>query len=176
MPQPPDKAQGQKQITPPKQASPEKAPQTSPTDQTPDAPKQPKKKTPAATKDDRFKYEMTYVNGGFNNGVQVKPDKDGKANIEISIYGGGQKKTLSVGPLPKQIEKLVTAYELSANQDQNTPEITTELQKYFMQVQTLLNAKIIEIFKKADLEVANAIKETITQVGQGSGENKVSKI
>lgn len=157
MPLPDEKQQiPQKQVTPPKQE---------PTKQAPPAEKPAAPKTPAAQKDDRFKYEMTYANGGFNNGVQVKPDKDGKANVEISIYGGGEKKTLSVGPLPPEIAKLVTAYELSANQDQNTPEITEELQKYFAQVQTLLNAKIIEILKQADLQIANAIKETIKQVG-----------
>jgi len=166
MPEQPQKPMPQKQVTPPtadkgKTPSPEQPP----------VPKkaEPSKKTPAAAKDDRFKYEMTYANGGFNNGVQVKPDKNGKANVEISIYGGGQKKTLSIGPLPPQIEKLVSAYELSANQDQNTPEITEELQKYFSQVQTLLNAKIIEILKQADLKIANAVKETFSQVNQDSG-------
>lgn len=169
MPIAPDKAQGQKQVTPAKQqapAPPSKNGQQPPTDNAPVAPKPAAKKTPAATKDDRFKYEMTYANGGFNNGVQVKPDKDGKANVEISIYGGGQKKTLTVGPLPPEIAKLVSAYELSANQDQNTPEITTELQKYFAQVQTLLNAKVLEILKQADLQIANAVKETFSQINQ----------
>jgi len=170
MPIAPDKAQGQKQVTP-APAPTSKNAQKPPTDNAPVAPKQPAKKTPATIKDDRFKYEMTYANGGFNNGVQVKPDKNGKANVEISIYGGGQKKTLSVGPLPPDIAKLVSAYELSANQDQSTPEITAELQKYFVQVQTLLNAKILEILKQADLQIANAVKETFSQVNQGGSQN-----
>jgi len=128
--------------------------------------REPKKKTPAAQKDDRFKYEMTYANGGFNNGVEVKPDKGGKANVEISIYGGGQKKSLSVGPLPPDIEKLVRAYELGANQNEDSPEITEELQKYFARAKTLLNAKILEILKQADLKIANAVKETFSQINK----------
>lgn len=165
MPVPPSKNQPQKptQAPPAKQQGQAKSPVPEKPPVTPEKPK-PKKKTPSATKDDRFKFEMTYVNGGFNNGVLVRPDKDGKANVEISIYGGGEKKTLSVGPLPPNISKLVKAYELSANQDQNTPEITQELQDYFSKVQTLLNAKVIEIFKRADHEVYNAIKETFTQI------------
>lgn len=170
MPEQPQKPQDQKkQVTPQKQPAPEKgktpAPEQSPTPQkTP-----PKKKTPAEVKDDRFKYEMTYANGGFNNGAEVKPDKDGKANVEISIYGGGQKKSLSVGPLPPNIEKLVKAYELSADKNEDSPEITQELQKYFAQAKTLLNAKIIDILKKTDLQIANAVKETFTQINKDKG-------
>lgn len=130
---------------------------------------EPTKKTPAAAKDDRFKYEMTYANGGYNNGAEVKPDKDGKANVEITIYGGGQKKSLKVGPLPPNIEKLVRAYELSATQNEDSPEITEELQKYFAQVKTLLNAKILQIIKQADLEIANAVKETFGQINREQG-------
>lgn len=118
------------------------------------------KKTPAQKKDEGLKYEMKYVNGGFNNGVQIKPDKDGKANVEISIYGGGTKKTLSVGPLPGQISKLIKAYEISATQSQNTPEITGELQKYFEQLNTTLSQKIIEIMMEMDSKVESAIRET----------------
>tara|TARA_R110000868_G_scaffold217359_1_gene467430 strand:+ start:1699 stop:2223 length:525 start_codon:yes stop_codon:yes gene_type:complete len=169
MPEQPQKPQAppQKQVAPQKQQAPTGKGKAPSPEQSP-APEKaaPKKKTPAETKDDRFKYEMTYANGGYNNGAEVKPDKNGKANIEISIYGGGQKKSLSVGPLPPNIEKLVKAYELSANQNEDSPEITQELQKYFAQAKTLLNAKVLEIFKQADLQIANAIKETFNQVNQ----------
>lgn len=129
----------------------------------PDKKVEPKKKTPAQEKDDTLKYEMKYVNGGFNNGVQIKPDKNGKALIEISIYGGGEKKTLSVGPLPGQISKLIKAYEISANQGSETPEITTELQKWFEQVNTRLSQKVIQILSEADAKVATAIKKSIRE-------------
>lgn len=126
----------------------------------PQKPEGQKKKTPAQKKDEGLKYEMKYVNGGFNNGVQIKPDKDGKALVEISIYGGGQKKTLSIGPLPAQISKLIKAYEVSATQGQNTPEITGELQKYFENLNTTLSQKIIEIMMEMDSKVEAAIRET----------------
>lgn len=146
----PNKAQGStpQQKQPP---MPEKQPQKEPVQ---------KKKTPAQKKDEGLKYEMTYINGGFNNGVQIKPDKDGKALVEISIYGGGQKKTLSVGPLPQEIQKLVKAYEVSATRGQNTPEITGELQKYFEGKNNQLSQRIIQILTEADEKVAQAIKQT----------------
>lgn len=133
----------------------------------PEPKKEPKKKTPAQKKDDHLKYEMKYMNGGFNNGVEIKPDRDGKAQVKISIYGGGEQKTLSISPLPTSIAKLVQAYELSANQNENTPEITGELQKYFEEVNTRLSEKIISIFQKVDEEVASAIKSSFKEVNQG---------
>lgn len=142
---------------------------TDPQDTPPEKPKKPlpqskPKKTPAQKKDDRFKFEMTYLNGGFNNGVQVKPDKGGKALLEISIYGGGEKKSLSISPLPSSIAKLVQAYELSTDQESDAPEITQELQKYFDEIRNVLSMKIIEIFKDADHQVEQAIKETFKSI------------
>lgn len=147
-----------KPIQPPSKPSPEQKPVQKPA--TPPVEKPEGKRTPAQKKDEGLKYEMKYVNGGFNNGVEIKPDKDGKALIEISIYGGGTKKTLSVGPLSSQISKLIKAYEISATQSQNTPEITGELQKYFEQLNTTLSQKIIQILTEADAKVERAIRET----------------
>ena len=158
---PPQKSQGE--VPDKKQELPQKQSPKEPPGQ-----KEPKKKTPAQTKDDSLKYEMKYVNGGFNNGVQVKPDKDGKALIEIAIYGGGEKKSLSISPLPAGITKLVQAYELSANQGHNTPEITGELQKYFEEVNRSLSQRIISIFREADEKVAQAIKQTFREINQSN--------
>jgi hypothetical protein len=153
-----------KPIQPPSKPSPEQKPVQKPATppvEKPQGQKKPEgKKTPAQKKDEGLKYEMKYVNGGFNNGVQIKPDKDGKALVEISIYGGGTKKTLSIGPLPSQISKLIKAYEVSATQGQNTPEITGELQKYFENLNTTLSQKIIEIMMDMDSKVESAIRET----------------
>lgn len=126
-----------------------------------------KKKTPAQKKDDSLKYEMKYMNGGFNNGVEVKPDKDGKAQVKISIYGGGEQKSLTISPLPQSISKLIQAYELSANQNDDTPEITGELQKYFEQINHSLSEKIIEIFQRVDIEVEQALRQTFKEINQG---------
>jgi len=139
-----------------------KAPAPAPKEQP--KPAAPKKKPPAQEKDDTLKFEMKYVNGGFNNGVQIKPDKNGKALIEISIYGGGTKKSLSVGPLPEGIQKLVKAYEISAQQNSDSPEITGELQKYFEEMNTMLSQKIIQILSDMDAKVVTAIKETLKEM------------
>ena len=164
MPEKPlNKPEDQEKVKPQQKQEPETPlpdKQPHPNDQTP---KKDKKKTPAQKKDDSLKYEMTYVNGGFNNGVQIKPDKDGKANVEISIYGGGEKKTLTISPLPKEISKLIKAYEISANQESDTPEITGELQRYFFQINRKLSRDVITILQEADQKIANAIKKNFKQ-------------
>lgn len=130
------------------------------------APKPPEKKLSSQEKDDAFKYEMQYANGGFNNGVEVKPDKDGKAQLKIAIYGGGEQKVMKLSPMPDSIAKMIKAYELSATSNQDTPEITTELQKYFDKIRTLLSAKIIQIVTRMDEEIKIAITETFKDVNK----------
>lgn len=146
---------------------PEKTPppnQTNPQTSQDGQSKEKEKKTPAQEKDDSLKYEMQYVNGGFNNGVQIKPDKNGKANVEISIYGGGEKKTLTVGPLPADISKLIKAYEIATTQNSDSPEITGELQKYFAEVNERLSRQIISILQETDIKVFQAIKSTFKEL------------
>lgn len=137
-------------------------------------PKQPEKKqppaqkkTPAQEKDDAFKYEMQYANGGFNNGVEVKPDKDGKLQLKISIYGGGDQKVMQISPLPESITKLIKAYEITATQNDNsTPEITKELQRYFDEIRNLLSSKIMEIITQADGDIKSAITSTFSEINK----------
>lgn len=127
----------------------------------------PKPKTLAQEKDDAFKYEMQYANGGFNNGVEIKPDKDGKAQLKVSIYGGGEQKVMLISPLPGSITKLINAYALTASQsDDPTPEITTELQKYFDEVRNVLSAKMIQIVTDADNSIKAAINDAFKEVNK----------
>lgn len=114
---------------------------------------------PVGTQDDMFKFEMKYMNGGFNNGVKIKPDKDGKALVEISIYGGGEKKNMSVGPLPESIRKLIKAYEIQATKGEDSEEITGELKEYFKKLSDNLSIEAISILQEADQKMLNAIKK-----------------
>lgn len=128
----------------------------------------PAQKPPAQEKDDAFKYEMQYANGGFNNGVEIKPDREGKAQLKVSIYGGGEQKVMKISPLPASITKLTKAYELSADKaDDSSPEITEELQKYFDEVRSVLSAKIIQIVTQMDEQIKTAITQTFKEVNKG---------
>lgn len=127
----------------------------------------PPKEPPKPKKDEGLKYEMTYVNGGFNNGVELKPARGGKIELSIAIYGGGEKKVLGISPLPPSITKLTQAYEVGADRDADTPEITDELKRYFDELNQTLSMKVIDILRETDEKVKKAIKETFSSVNQG---------
>lgn len=110
-------------------------------------------------KDETLKYELTYANGGFNDGVVIKPSTDGKAELKISLYGGGESKIMKVGPMQPNIDKLLRAYETTAtNNDQSAPEITEELKRYFDEVKTKLSLEIIKILQEADEKIKGSIR------------------
>lgn len=127
---------------------------------------EPKKEKPKVkqSKDESLKFTMTYANGGFNNGVELKPGKDGKVELSITIYGGGEKKSLGISGLSPEIEKLVRAYEVGATSQQDTPEIVTGLKDYFNRVNQVLSMKIMTILQEADNQIKESIKETFKQV------------
>lgn len=120
------------------------------------------KKPPKPKKDESLKYDLTFVNGGFNDGVAVLPGKDGKLEIKITLYGGGEAKHLVIGPLPKPLDTLVRGYEVSANgNDQSTPEITNGLKVKLQQIKEQLSLDIIKYLQEFDAKVEQSIKQTL---------------
>ena len=73
---------------------------------------------------------------------------------------------MKIYPVPANIERLIKAYEVGANQDTDTPEITEELQKYFDEIRTILSAKMVDILSEADAKIADAIRSTFDQMNQ----------
>ncbi len=123
-----------------------------------------KKPEPKVKKDETLKYELSYANGGFNNGVELKPGKDGKIELKISIYGGGEQKTMGISGYPSEIKKLIQAYEVGASSGQETEDITNALKGYFQRINQTLSMKIISILENADTQIKQAIKETFKEV------------
>lgn len=116
--------------------------------------------------ENQFKYEMTYLNGGFNgDSIKIEPGKDGKLVIEIPIYGGGQKKTMSVNS-PKRIQSLVSAIPMA--QDQNDAksgqEVNSELQKHFDELKLAMSQRFIELFKEVDAKAKQIIVESLKEL------------
>lgn len=110
-------------------------------------------------KDETLKYELTYANGGFNDGVELKPSKDGKVELKVSLYGGGESKVMKIGPMRPNVDKLLRAYETTASaNDTSAPEITEELKRYFEEVKTKLSLEIIKILQEADEKIKGSIK------------------
>lgn len=160
-------AEPKKSETPPKKTdSPKpKAPPEKPAPAPPEKKMPPPAKKPPTPKNSEvLKYSMTYANGGFNNGIEIKPGKDGKLELSIAIYGGGEKKTLGIGNLPQPIIKLLKAYETSALDNEPADEIIEGLRKYFTVVNQVLALKIIKILQDADSKIKDAIQDTFKEI------------
>jgi hypothetical protein len=122
------------------------------------------KPQPKVQKDETLKFQMSYANGGFNNGIEIKPAKDGKLELSITIYGGGENKKLGISGYSPQIQKLVQAYEVGASTEQNVEDITKNLKQYFERVNQVLSLKVIEILQQTDNQIKEAIKQTFKEV------------
>jgi hypothetical protein len=155
---------------PPKEAPPQQPPkgqkpQMAPPKQEPKAsPVKKEKPQPKVQKDETLKFQMSYANGGFNNGIEIKPAKDGKLELSITIYGGGENKKLGISGYSPQIQKLVQAYEVGASTEQNVEDITKNLKQYFERVNQVLSLKVIEILQQTDNQIKEAIKQTFKEV------------
>ncbi len=149
--QPPQKPPDAK--APPKQQPAPEAPPKEPT----------KPKPPSQQKDDALKYEMKFANGGFNNGVEIKPARDGKVELKVSIYGGGEQNIMRISPVPESISKMIQAYEIGAEKTGEPDSgITTELQAYFDDIRTNLSVEIIQIMTEVDTKIESAIKRAFS--------------
>lgn len=123
-----------------------------------------KPKPPAQQKDDALKYEMKFANGGFNNGVEIKPARDGKVELKVSIYGGGEQNVMRISPVPESIAKMIKAYEIGAEKTGEPDSgITEELQSYFDDIRTNLSVEIIQILTDVDSKIESAIKKAFSQ-------------
>jgi len=154
----PNQKQPQQQGKPPVEKQPPEQQKPAP------KPEQPKQPEPKVQKDESLKFTMTYANGGFNNGIELKPGKEGKIELSIAIYGGGEPKSLGIHGFNPEIKKLINAYEVGATNQQDTADITKALKEYFKRVNQVLSLKVIEILQGADNQIKDAIKQTFKEV------------
>lgn len=154
----PNQKQPQQQGKPPVEKQPPEQQKPAP------KPEPQKKPEPKVQKDESLKFTMTYANGGFNNGIELKPGKDGKIELSIAIYGGGEPKSLGIQGFSPEIKKLISAYEVGATNQQDTGDITKALKEYFKRVNQVLSLKVIEILQGADNQIKDAIKQTFKEV------------
>ena len=146
---------------PPEQEKP--APEKKPTQDTP--PAQPAQKPrPKKPENSGLKYEMKYVNGGFNNGVKIAPTNGGKIALSISIYGGGEPKNVNL-PASPAMSKIIKGYEVAVkNNDQLGLTMEPKLDQYITGMQEEISVQVIHAMQEFDEKVKhiiiNAIKGT----------------
>lgn len=118
----------------------------------------------AAPKDETLKYECKYVNGGFNNGVKLEPTSGGKLLLSISIYGGGESKSIKI-PVRGELQKIISGYESAfKSKDSLGTELEPEIDDKLQILKEEISNKIISAMKKFDLEVKQIIINTIKEI------------
>ena len=105
-------------------------------------------------KEEKSKYDMNFINGGFSDGVEIKYDAQtapNSINISISIYGGGTASN--------------TAFQVPQESAQN-PE-------FIAAVKAQLSTVVMRLLRKLDIDAMNYTKTIISKnVAQFQGGTK----
>lgn len=114
-------------------------------------------------------YDMTYVNGGFSNSVDVQPgtgEDIGKVKVSINIFGGGQKKKVVI-PTPPKIAQMLKAYEVAVRkQDPSADKFKQQLEAYYETLRNTIASKFVPLIQELD----NKAKQVIIQSVKESNE------
>jgi hypothetical protein len=123
---------------------------------------QPQPQQPSESKSG-LKYDCVYVNGGFNDGVKIEPTDGGKINLSISIYGGGDPKSMNI-PAKGKFGELIKSYGTAVtNNDQMGTELEPEIDKNIQLLQESLSLRVIEALKQFDQQIKQIIIETLKE-------------
>jgi len=105
----------------------------------------------------KIRYDMVNINGGFSDGVEIKPGSDSTVmNVSVNIFGGSQSNFLPF-TVPKQVSDMQQAY-IAAQQtgDPVSADIASELESYYNNLRTAISLEMIALMKRFDAE-ANAV-------------------
>lgn len=131
-----------------------------------------KPKSPTKEKEPGLKYEMKYVNGGFNSGVKIEPTNGGKIALSISIYGGGEPKKVKL-PASPEISKIIQGYEIAVkNNDKLGLTMEPKLDQYLQGLEQEISLGVIKAMQEFDQKVKQIILNTI----RGKNENQTTNI
>ena len=112
----------------------------------------------------KLKYNMTAVNGGFSDGVEIIPGDGEQLNLSIDIYGGTQKNIHSY-KLPEEIYELRKAYNIAVKSgDPTAPEIKEKLDAYYDEVKRVVSVEIVKLLKIFDDKAQRVIDSAINTV------------
>jgi hypothetical protein len=122
------------------------------------------KEKPKKEENSGLKYDMKYVNGGFNNGVAIEPANGGKLALSISIYGGGEPKKVKL-PASPEIAKIIQGYEIAVkNNDKLGLTMEPKLDQYLQGLEQEISLGVIKAMQEFDQKVKQIILNTIKNV------------
>lgn len=118
-------------------------------------------------KSNAVKYDMQNINGGFSNGVEIKPGSHaGVMDISVNIYGGNQK-TAHPHQVPQSIQQLQEAYIAARKTgDPVASDIKIELEAYYTNLRKAISLEVIRLMQQFDTQAKESIAATVARINQ----------
>ena len=119
------------------------------------------------TEKKKIKYDMKNVNGGFSDGVEIRPGQHaGVMNISIDIYGGSTSTALAY-PVPDRIKQLQTGF-LAARRtgDPVDQALYGELEAYYENLRRAIALEVYQLMRQFDAQVGQVVSNAVNNYNQ----------
>lgn len=121
----------------------------------------------------KIKYDLSSVNGGFSDGVDINVTKKvGTIGISVNIYGGGNLNYLSF-KTPQSIveyqDALIAAMRVG---DPVTSELSVELNAYKKAMKKAVSLAMVNVLRKFDEDAKAAITAAVSEVHASYGQTR----
>lgn len=118
----------------------------------------------------RIKYDMVNVNGGFSDGVDIRPGTNaGLLAISVDIYGGGTKNSMMYN-VPQKIAEYQAAYvEARRTGDSVAPDLNRELQSYYKNLKKAISIEAVRLISQFDQEMKVVVDKAVANMNKRYG-------
>lgn len=118
----------------------------------------------------KIRYDMVNINGGFSDGVEIKPGGDPTTmNISVNIFGGNQSNALRYN-VPKQISDMQQAYIAARTTgDPVSSEIEVELESYYNNLRQAISLEVVNLMKSFDEQANTVISRAVANINKKYG-------
>ena len=115
----------------------------------------------------KIKYDMKNINGGFSDGVEIKPGEHaGVMDISVNIYGGSQglAHAHQVPPSIQEIQKAFIAAQQTG--DPIGAELRADLEAYYANLRRAISLEIVRLIQQFDAQANESIANAVAKINQ----------
>jgi hypothetical protein len=115
----------------------------------------------------KIKYDMKHINGGFSDGVEIKPGQHaGLMNISVDIYGGSNGLS-HPHQVPQSIRELQEAYIAAAKTgNPSATDFKPELEAYYTNLKRAISFEIVRLIQQFDQGASTAIATAVQKINE----------
>lgn len=115
----------------------------------------------------KIRYDMTNVNGGFSDGVEIKPgENSGVMNVSVNIYGGSPKTTHPYNVPPSIAQKQEAYIAARQTDDPSSAAFERELETYYTMLRQAISLEMVAIMKNFDEQAGLVISRAVANVNK----------